>query len=626
MMPSEASRRVRPVRPVNVASVDTLVRRCPDGVVYLRSPGTLGEYPSRIAERLEFWADTAPDRVFLAERAAAGGWRQVTYRETLKRARSIGQALLDRRLSHDRPVLILSGNGIDHALLAIAAMYTGILYAPVAPAYALQSRDYAALRRIADVIRPALVVAADGPAFDQALEAAIPRGVEVVSCAPCTARPSTCFDELVATPVTSAVDNARDRVGPDTIAKILFTSGSTGRPKGVINTQRMLCANQEMIRSVLRFLADEPPVLCDWLPWNHTAGGNHNFGLVLYNGGTLYIDEGRPVPGAFEATLRNLREVACTAHFAVPRFYELLLPQLRADVTLRNTFFRQLKLLFYAAAGLGQRFWDELRDVAFETCGEEILIFTAFGATETAPFALSTGSAGAFAGLIGLPAPGVDLKLVPVGSTMEGRIRGPNVTPGFWRDEDLTTAAFDDEGYYRLGDAMRFADADNPREGLIFDGRLTEDFKLATGTWVRVGPLRSRMLAAAAGCAQDVVITGHDRAYPAAIIVPNVDVCCERAGLSSGASQAVTTHPVVMSACRSALDELARESTGISTFVARAILMDEPPSLEAHEITAKGSLNQKALISNRAALVEELYAEPPSSRVIVCSAALNGES
>jgi feruloyl-CoA synthase len=607
------------VRPVRIAPIDASVRTGTDGVFYLRSPRRLGDYPVRITERLELWATRAPDRVFLAERDARGAWRQVTYAEALSRVRCIGQALVDRSLSQERPIVILSGNGIEHALLALAAMYTGVLHVPVAPAYSLQSTDFSALRRIATLIAPALVFAAEGRAFERALEAMLPPGAELVTCTPCERRPSTSFAELESTPATPEVDDAHQRVTPDTIAKVLFTSGSTGRPKGVINTQRMLCANQEMLRSVLLFLADEPPVICDWSPWNHTAGGNHNAGLVLYNGGTLYIDEGRPVPVAFDATVRNLREVACTAHFAVPRVYELLMPHLRRDTVLRETFFRRLKLLFYAAAGLGQRFWDELRDVALDACGEEILIMSGFGATETAPFALSTGRAGGFAGMIGLPAPGLELKLVPVGATMEGRVKGPNVTPGFWRDERRTAAAFDEEGFYRLGDAMRFADPDDPRKGLLFDGRLSEDFKLSTGTWVRVGPLRSRILAAAAGCAHDVVITGHDRPYPAALIVPNLTVCRERAGAAPDATALeIATHPHVATAFQRALDELYRESTGSSTCIARALVLDEPPSLEAHEITVKGSLNQTSVLASRAALVEELYAEPPSPRVILC--------
>jgi feruloyl-CoA synthase len=475
-------------------------------------------------------------------------------------------------------------------------------------------------------MRPGLVFAADGERFARPLAEVLPAGVELVvsTSAPAT-RPFSSFSALAATPVTAAVDAARDRVGPDTIAKVLFTSGSTGRPKGVINTQRMLCSNQEMLRSVMLFLQDAPPVLCDWSPWNHTAGGNHNFGLVLANGGTLYVDDGKPTPALFHLTVRNLREVPCTAHFAVPRTYEMLMPHLRSDAVLRETFFRDLELLFYAAAGLGQRFWDELREVSIEACGEEILIMTGFGATETAPFALSTGAGGAFAGMAGFPAPGLDLKLAPVGAKMEARVRGPNITPGYWGDEELTRNAFDEEGYYRLGDAMRFVDAEDPAKGLVFDGRLAEDFKLSTGTWVSVGPLRSKILAAAAGLAQDVVITGHDRDCVGALVFPNVAACRNVAGLGADAPAAgVLGHPRVVQTFQDAFDSLARQGTGSSTFVARAILLEEPPSLDAREMTDKGSLNQKTVIQHRAALVEQMYATPPPARVIESRAPLSG--
>ena len=462
----------------------------------MESPYPLGPYAGKITERLEHWADTAPNRTFLAERAPSGDWRRVSYRDALATVRGLAQALLDRRLSQERPIVILSGNGIDHGLLALAAMYAGVLYAPIAPAYSLQAREFTTLRQIFARMAPGLVFAADGAPFERALTDTMPAGCElVVSTSAPASIPATRFTELAATPVTSAVDDAHARVSADTIAKILFTSGSTGRPKGVINTQRMLCSNQQMLRSVFRFLADAPPVLCDWLPWNHTAGGNHNFGIALYNGGTLYIDEGKPTASQFGATVRNLREVPCTAHFEVPRFYEMLMPYLRSDAQLRTTFFSELKLLFYAAAGLGQRFWDELRNVSIEACGEELLIMTGLGATETAPFAICTGVDGAFAGMIGLPVPGFQLKLVPVGEKLEGRVRGPSVTPGYYKDDELTRAAFDEEGYYKLGDGMRFVDETNPKRGLIFDGRLAEDFKLSTGTWVSVGPLRARIMA-----------------------------------------------------------------------------------------------------------------------------------
>jgi len=607
-----------PRRPVRIASLDANVRSGSDGSVYMRSSIPLGSYPTRITDRLEHWAEREPERIFLGQRDANGSWQTITYHDTLERVRRLAQGLLDRGLSRERPVAILSGNSIEHALLALACMYVGVPYAPVAPAYSLQAREFDALDYVIGLFEPSLVFAVDGEPFGRALEAVVPRTIElVVAHAEPPGRSAKRLVDLEVSP-TAAVDEARSRVGPDTIAKILFTSGSTGRPKGVINTQRMLCSNQQMIRTVLEFLGDEAPVLCDWLPWNHTAGGNHNFGLVLYNGGTMYIDEGRPTPMAIDATIRNLGDVAVTAHFGVPRSYEMLLPYLRRDAALRERFFSKLKLLFCAAAGLSQRFFDEIRELAIRTCGEEILWMTGFGATETAPFALSTGPEGASAGLLGLPAPGLELKLTPVGSKLEGRLRGPSITPGYWRQADRTLAAFDEEGFYKLGDAMRFLDPRDPAKGLLFDGRIAEDFKLSSGTWVSVGPLRARVLAAAGGCADDVVIAAPNRQFIGALIFPNVRVCRDLcADLAADASiAAVLAHPVVRARFRAALTDLARNATGSSTMVVRAIVLDQPPSLDAREITDKGSLNQKAVLQNRSALVDELYADPVSSRTI----------
>jgi feruloyl-CoA synthase len=618
-MPSSTGRRIRPVR---IASLDAIVRTTPDGSVYLRSPTPLGSYPTRIAEPLEYWADRAPHRVFLAQRDHAGVWRTLTYEDARAKVRNLAQALLARGLSADRPVAILSGNSIEHGLLALGCMYAGVPYAPIAPAYSLQAKEYSALGHVFGLLRPGLVFAAEGDAYERALRSVLSPDIELVVAAPITTtRRATSFAELESTPATDAVDGARDSVGLDTIAKILFTSGSTGRPKGVINTQRMLCANQEMIRSVLPFLADDPPILCDWLPWNHTAGGNHNFGLVLFNGGTLYIDEGRPIPAGIVATVRNLSDISVTAHFGVPRSYEMLMPYLRADEALRRRFFSKLKLLFYAAAGLSQRFFDELREMAVQTCGEEILWMTGFGATETAPFALSTGREGASAGLLGLPAPGLELKLTPVGAKMEARLRGPSITPGYWRQDELTRAAYDEEGFYRLGDAMRFVDPNDPAKGLLFDGRFAEDFKLSSGTWVSVGPLRAKILTAAEGCAQDVVIAGPDRPFVSALIFPNLPLCralCVDLG-DAAPVRAVLDHPNVRTKLRAALDEVARGSTGSSTLVGRALLLEDPPSIDAREITDKGSINQKAVLEQRSALVEELYGSSPSPRTICVS-------
>jgi feruloyl-CoA synthase len=604
---------------VRIGPSDTIVRRRDDGVIYMDSPFPLAPYATKLTERLEYWAAYAPDRTLFAERDPSGAWRRVSYREALALVRSLAQGILDRGLSPARPIVILSGNSIDHALLALASMYAGVLYAPIAPAYSLQAREFTTLTQIFARMQPGLVFAAEGAAFERALSETLPPGCELlVSTSAPAGIAATRYADMAATPATAAVDEAHARVTGDTIAKILFTSGSTGRPKGVINTQRMLCSNQEMLRAVFLFLQDAPPVLCDWLPWNHTAGGNHNFGIVLYNGGTLYIDEGKPTPQGFGATVRNLREIPCTAHLTVPRFYELLMPHLRSDAVLRETFFRDLKVIFYAAAGLGQKFWDELRDVSVQACGEELLIMTGLGATETSPFAICTGLDGAFAGMIGLPVPGTKMKLAPVGGKLEGRVKGPHITPGYFKDEELTRAAFDEEGYYKYGDGMRFVDEADPKRGLIFDGRLAEDFKLSTGTWVSVGPLRAKIIAAGAGVVQDVVIGAPDRDYVTALLFPNVHVCREVSGLGPDATPLdVVRHPRVVARFTDALRRLAAESTGGSTFVARAMVMEESPSADAREITDKGSLNQKAVLAHRAALLDELYAHPPSPRVIL---------
>jgi feruloyl-CoA synthase len=608
------------VRPARLGPIDAIVDRRGDGTTYVRSPYALGPYATKLTERLEHWAAHAPERTFLAQRAASGGWRRLTYAEALGRARRIAQGLLARELSTERPVAILSGNGIAHALVALAAMYAGVPYAPIAPAYSLMTREHAALRHVLGLLRPGLTFAAEGAQYGPVLPLLRAHGSElVVADDSAAALDATPLESLESAPPSDAVDRMHDAVGPDTVAKILFTSGSTGLPKGVITTQRMLCSNQEMLRTVLRFLAEEPPVLCDWLPWNHVFGGSHNFGLVLYNGGTLYIDEGRPTPAGIDATARNLREVASTAYFNVPRGYEMLVPHLRADALLRERFFSRVEILFYAAAGLGQRFWDELQALAVEACGERIRMVTGLGATESAPFALCVVSDDARAGMVGLPVPGVELKLVPSGATLEARLRGPSITPGFWGQPELTRAAFDEEGYYRLGDAVAWVDPDDPSRGLAFDGRLNEDFKLSTGTWVRVGPLRARLLAQLAGYATDVVLAAPDRESVSALIFPNVALC--RALCPSLPAEAtprdVLDRPEVRETFERLLAEHAAQATGSSTCVERAILLEEPPSLDAAEVTDKGSINQRAVLRHRAALVDALYDTAPSPRVLV---------
>jgi feruloyl-CoA synthase len=617
MVPSPRST-MRPLRDVRLGPLHVSSERRADGSIYLSHVHPLGPYPAKLTERLEHWAAVAPERTFLAERDGPRAWRRMTYGEALETVRSLGAALLARGLSAERPLMILSGNDIEHGLLALAALYVGIAYVPVSPAYSTVSADFGKLRHIVNLVTPGLVFAADGAPFARAIETVMPGGLElVVSRNPPPGRRTTLFADLLKTPADPAVAAAHAAVGPDTVAKILFTSGSTGLPKGVINTQRMLCANMEQVRTQFAFFADHPPVILDWCPWHHTAGGNHNFNLVLYNGGSFYLDDGKPAPGAIEATVRNLREVSPTWYFNVPRGYDALIPFLRADQALRENFFRDLRLLYYAGAGMAQHTWDALEEIAGSTYGERILMLTGLGATETAPFALCAGEGMSGAGLVGLPVPGVDLKLAPVDGKLEARVRGPNITPGYWRQPELTAKAFDDEGYYRFGDALKFVDPDDVAKGLLFDGRVAEDFKLATGTWVNVGLLRLAIIDQFAPLVQDVVLTGHDRDEIGALIFPNAAACralCRAAGDAPLAD--VLAHPAVRTELLGRLRGLAATSTGSSNRIVRVLPLAEPPSIDLGEVTDKGSINQRAVLSSRPAAVVELYADPPSRRVI----------
>ena len=604
-----------PVRPVRLGPRDVVVERRPDGTIHLKSPHALARYPAKLTERLEYWAATAPGRVYLAQRDATGGWRKLTYAETLEKVRRIGAALLQRGLSPERPIAILSGNDIEHALIGLAAMYVGVPYAPVSPAYSLISDDFGKLRSIVELLTPGLVFTADGEAYRRAIEAVVPPDVEVVvGRNPLPGRPTTPLQTLLTPAATADADAAHARVRPDTIVKFLFTSGSTGTPKAVINTQRMWCSNQAMILSQLAFFADDPPVIVDWSPWHHTAGGNHNFGFVLYNGGTMYIDEGKPVPGLIETTVANLREVASNWYFTVPKGYEALLPFLRADAQLRNTFFRRLKVLWFAGAALSQSVFDQMQELALATCGERILFLTGLGSTESAPMAIARMWQSKDSTNMGVPVPGVELKLVPCDGKLEARLRGPNIMPGYWRQHELTAAAFDADGYYKLGDALKFQDPEDPGEGLLFDGRIAEDFKLATGTWVNVGPLRARLLAQLEPYARDVVIAGADCNEVGALIFPHLDACRR---LAAAGAEDVTADTGVLDELRARLTAFASGSTGSSNRICRAILLSEPPLLDAGEITDKGSINQRAVLTRRADLVAELYAPEPSTRVIV---------
>jgi feruloyl-CoA synthase len=559
----------------------------PDGSTILTSPEPLGDYGRALGDWLVRWAARAPDRGFLAERAG-DAWRTVTYGDALDAARRIGQGLLARGLTPSTPVAILSDNSVNHALLALGAMHAGIPVAPISPAYSLVSRDHAKLRGIFDRLRPGLVFADEPERFAPALKAV---GATAAS-----------LDALLDSEPGARIDEAFAAVGPDSVAKILFTSGSTGVPKGVINTQRMLCSNQQAWAQVWPFLNHTPPVLCDWLPWNHTFGGNGTFNMALRNGGTIYIDHGKPAPGLIDTTVRNLREISPTVYFNVPRGYDLLLPYLESDDELRRSFFSRLDVLFYAAAALPRSLFDRLVALANANGGDRLSMLSGWGATETAPLATCVHYPIDRPSVVGNPAPGIELKLVPAGDKQEVRVRGPNVTPGYYGEPHLTREAFDDEGFYRIGDAMTFVDPHDPARGLAFDGRLAETFKLTSGTWVHAGAVRLAVIAACSPVVQDAVITGHDRDEIGALLFLNpaaIDVL----GLD---------HAALRDKLRQALVELRASSTGSSTAPARLLILEEPPSVDG-EITDKGYINQRATLTRRAALVDELYAGGPAA-------------
>jgi feruloyl-CoA synthase len=608
-----------PLRPVRLGAFDAVLERDADGAIHIRTAQVLPPYYANLSEPLRHWARVAPERVFLGQRDADGRWRTLSYAQVLAQVQRIGAALLRRGLSPERPIAIISGNDIEHALLALAAMGVGVPYAPISAAYSLLSGDFGKLRAIVGLLTPGLVFANDGNPFARAIAAAVPSEAElVVTRNPPANRKATLFADLVGAEDDAAVAAANAKVTPDTIAKFLFTSGSTGNPKAVINTQRMLCSNQAMIAAGFAFVADEPPVVVDWLPWSHTFGGNHNFNMVLVNGGSLYIDDGNPTPPGVPKTARNLREIAPTIYFNVPKGYEALVPHFRADAQLRQNFFSRLKVLFYAGAGLNQTTWDDLTRLAVETTGERIIFLSSLGSTETSPLALACTFDFDRPGNIGLPAPGVELKLVPNEGKLEARLRGPHITPGYWRQDELTREAFDVEGFYKLGDALKFADPADPRKGFLFDGRIAEDYKLSTGTWVSVGPLRARFIDHCAPYVRDVVFAGPDRDDIVALVFPDLEACRKLAPehAADAAAAAVFDDVRVRAKFAGLLQALAASSPGSSTRVMRAILMAEPPSMDKGEMTDKGSINQRAVLKNRAALVDELYATPLSLRVI----------
>jgi feruloyl-CoA synthase len=579
--------------------------RRPDGAILLQSEQELAPYPRCIGVHLEHWAALAPDRPFVLERAPDGAWRGHSYREMLEQVQRVAAWLLGRDAARDRPIAILSDNSVSHAVLSLAAMHVGTPVMPISPAYSLMSRDFSKLKAILEATRPSAIYAETPERFAPALaavaglhDATLISGAEALAALDGGRR-------------EAAVQAAFEQLTPDTIAKLLFTSGSTDTPKGVINTQRMLCASQQAKAQLWPVLERTPPVVVDWLPWNHTFGGNHNFNLVLRNGGTLYVDRGRPMPALFGETLRNLQEVAPTLYFNVPAGFDALVAALRADEALRRKFFSRLQVIFYAAAALPQSLWDALIELSIATVGRQVPLVSAWGSTETSPLATDCHFQAQRSGVVGVPIPGCEIKLVPVGDKLEARVRGVNVTPGYWQRPDLTRRFFDAEGFYRIGDAMRFADPSDPNQGLMFDGRISEDFKLTTGTWVNVGMLRVRALAALTPIAQDIVITGHDRAEIGFLVFPNLAGCrrqCPELDANATAEQVLAEASVRTFVAR-ALASLRHDSGGSSTCAARALFLLDPPSIDDGEITDKAYLNQQQVLKLRAHLVEALYSD-----------------
>jgi feruloyl-CoA synthase len=563
-----------------------------DGTILMRQVGDLPPHEPILAAYLDHWAEATPDQTWLARRGADGAWNTVSYSEARQKAHAIGAALIEMGLAPEKPLLILSENSIEHGLMGLACLYVGIPYAPISPAYSLVSKDHGKLRDIAALLQPGAIFADDGETFSEALSAIASPETIVINQRNMRDHARR-FDDLLAHDPEPAFA-ARNAVRPETVVKYLFTSGSTGSPKAVINTNGMITANQAMVRDCYRFLEHEPPLVLDWAPWNHTAAGNKVSYMVLTNGGTYYIDDGKPSPTGMAETLRNLHEIACTWYFNVPAGYDRLVAELEADEALASTFFSRLRMIFYAGAGMAQHTWDRLAAVGRKVTGRDVLISTSLGATETAPFGLAWTEVENKAGNVGVPARGLTLKLVETGGKLELRLKGPSITPGYYRDAENTAAAFDEEGFYKMGDALRPVDAHDFSRGFLFDGRLAENFKLSTGTWVAVGAVRSGLVDAMGGLIRDAVIVGENQSELGALLWLSE---------SAEAMDADTRRQILE-------DKLLRHTkaaTGSATRISRAGILGAAPSFDRGELTEKGSLNQRALRANNAAAIEALY-------------------
>ena len=581
------------------------------GTHYLKADQELQAYPDRLTDRFQHWATNKPDQTLFARRVklsngTLGDWRHVTYAQAWATARNIAQALINRGLNAERPVVILSENSLEHALLALGCMVAGVPFVPTSPPYSLISQDYDKLKHVLRTVTPGMVFASD-TRYAKAIAATASSDMEIVmNEGGIEGQQVTSFKALCQTPATSQVDAAIAATGPDTIVKFLFTSGSTKMPKAVINTQRLWCANQQQMMQSMPVLAEAPLVLVDWLPWNHTFGGNHNFGMVVFHGGTMYIDDGKPTPTLMHETLRNLREIAPTVYFNVPTGFEAIALAMKTDDLLRKTLLSRVQMFFYAGAALAQPIWDSLYESQEREIGERIVMGTGLGMTESGPFGIFVTNPNVSAGDLGVPTPGLELKLVDMGGKTEVRYRGPNITPGYWRNEEETKGAFDDEGFFCTGDAVKWIDETDVHLGLKFDGRIAEDFKLATGTFVSVGPLRGKIIATGAPYVQDVVLTGINLKEVGAMVFPTPAVRA-LSGLAADAPLAdVLGSAPVLAHFQNLINELSKTATGSANRIARMCLLSEPPTIDKGEITDKGSINQRSVLTQRADTVAAL--------------------
>ena len=584
------------------------------GTHYLKADQELQAFPDRLTDRLQHWAQHKPDQSLFARRVkltdgSLGDWRHVTYAEAWRTARNIAQGLINRGLNAERPVVILSENSLEHALLALGCMVAGVPFVPTSPPYSLISQDYDKLKHVLRTVTPGMVFASDAR-YAKAIAATVSSDMEIVMHeGGIEGQKVTSFEALCRTTATAQVDAAIAATGPDTIVKFLFTSGSTKMPKAVINTQRLWCANQQQMMQSMPVLAESPLVLVDWLPWNHTFGGNHNFGMVVFHGGTMYIDDGKPTPALMHETLRNLREIAPTVYFNVPTGFEAIALAMKTDDLLRKTLLSRVQMFFYAGAALAQPIWDSLYESQEREIGERIVMGTGLGMTESGPFGIFVTNPNVSAGDLGVPTPGLELKLVDMGGKTEVRYRGPNITPGYWRNDEETKGAFDDEGFFCTGDAVKWIDETDVHLGLKFDGRIAEDFKLATGTFVSVGPLRGKIIAAGAPYVQDVVLTGINLKEVGAMVFPTPAVRA-LSGLAPDTPLAdVLSSKLVLAHFQNLINELSKTATGSANRIARMCLLSEPPTIDKGEITDKGSINQRSVLTHRADTVAALHEE-----------------